>query len=581
MSAIPTVPARPSTALAESPAPRSQFMFRLMHRGMRRDAAALVEAVAQLDMGHAGATALRDWFVQFAAVIDHHHRIEDDLLWRSVSAVRPEFEDVQLSFADEHDRISLAADEVVTALDALVDAPASGPARLHARRASRAFEALVGDHVDREQFIGLPAAAAVFDAGRMLELDTEARRRTGIELVTFLGPWMLDHATPDEIVSIIDRTPAPIAALGRTVWRRRYERSARQVRQARTSGASSAVRTTHRSRTPLAKAGLAGLASIAALTMTVGCGSDAGDVAEAAPAPSAAVTTSVTTMPMDPMPMDSMPMSTMPMDATTTVAGTSPASTTTAPGEDTRLVRVSMTDFAFTLSRSSVPAGPITFDVTNDGAEGHQMMVGRLHDGETVDSFLQTYATDGEPAAMALVDGDGGLNGIVPGASGEAVSVLSEGNYIVICYLRDATGTPHLMKGMTTSLEVTAATDGAQELPAAISVVTVRDYAIEFPVGFEGKGMIELHNIGQEAHELTILQLAEGKTFADVAAWFGDPSSPRPFAEAGGIGAVAPGGYGWATMDLAPGNYVSLCFVPTADGTPHVMLGMAQEFSVS
>ena len=35
------------------------------------------------------------------------------------------------------------------------------------------------------------------------------------------------------------------------------------------------------------------------------------------------------------------------------------------------------------------------------------------------------------------------------------------------------------------------------------------------------------------------------------------------------------------TFDVEPGTYGLLCFLPTADGTPHTMLGMQREITVA
>ena len=42
----------------------------------------------------------------------------------------------------------------------------------------------------------------------------------------------------------------------------------------------------------------------------------------------------------------------------------------------------------------------------------------------------------------------------------------------------------------------------------------------------------------------------------------------------GGPNAVTPGDTGTATQTFEPGNYVFVCWIPTADGTPHIMKGM-------
>jgi uncharacterized cupredoxin-like copper-binding protein len=55
---------------------------------------------------------------------------------------------------------------------------------------------------------------------------------------------------------------------------------------------------------------------------------------------------------------------------------------------------------------------------------------------------------------------------------------------------------------------------------------------------------------------------------------------PTWFREVNGTGAK-PGKVGEMDVELTPGNYIMLCFVPDkASKTPHVMLGMMKEVTV-
>jgi len=77
------------------------------------------------------------------------------------------------------------------------------------------------------------------------------------------------------------------------------------------------------------------------------------------------------------------------------------------------------------------------------------------------------------------------------------------------------------------------------------------------------------------------LRVADGKAPADVLAWYaGGQVGPQPFDFTGGVAAVRAGHSGWVDLDLAPGTYMAVCFLPTADGTPHALLGMISTFQV-
>ena len=78
------------------------------------------------------------------------------------------------------------------------------------------------------------------------------------------------------------------------------------------------------------------------------------------------------------------------------------------------------------------------------------------------------------------------------------------------------------------------------------------------------------------------MKLAPGKTVEDVKASLqsqSSGSSPTDFV--GGAGALAQGSSAWLKMNLEPGNYVAVCFVPdTASGKAHAELGMVTPFSI-
>ncbi len=73
-----------------------------------------------------------------------------------------------------------------------------------------------------------------------------------------------------------------------------------------------------------------------------------------------------------------------------------------------------------------------------------------------------------------------------------------------------------------------------------------------------------------------------GKTAADLLAWNPEVATePPPARFLGGTVALAPSGESLVEADLAPGNYVLICYIPDAkDGKPHVAHGMVLPFTV-
>jgi len=57
---------------------------------------------------------------------------------------------------------------------------------------------------------------------------------------------------------------------------------------------------------------------------------------------------------------------------------------------------------------------------------------------------------------------------------------------------------------------------------------------------------------------------------------------PPPFTGIGGVAPLSPGLTNYLLLDLTPGNYLTICFVPdAATGMPHFMMGMLAGFSVA
>ena len=122
---------------------------------------------------------------------------------------------------------------------------------------------------------------------------------------------------------------------------------------------------------------------------------------------------------------------------------------------------------------------------------------------------------------------------------------------------------------------------------AKIPVVTVhaKDFAFVAPKSIPaGMTSFKLVNDGKNLHHMQIIKLEEGKTFADLQAAMKVQGAPPPkwLVPVGGPNAAVPGGSVEATLNLEAGNYVIMCFIPSAgDPTPHFMKGMIQPLTVS
>ena len=113
--------------------------------------------------------------------------------------------------------------------------------------------------------------------------------------------------------------------------------------------------------------------------------------------------------------------------------------------------------------------------------------------------------------------------------------------------------------------------------------ITAHDYSFDAPAEIaSGLVRVKLEAHGQEPHHVQFARLNDGVTFAQFTAALqqGANEAFPLITFPGGVALIDPGGSASAILDLAPGNYVLLCFVPSADGVPHLAKGMIRPVTV-
>jgi hypothetical protein len=278
-------------------------------------------------------------------------------------------------------------------------------------------------------------------------------------------------------------------------------------------------------------------------------------------------------------------------DAGTAVAATTPRTEADVAVEDVaaptpdRTVTFTATDFAFT-GPASVEAGVVELAVDNQGAEEHQLGLFLLHDGVDAGTVLGAVGAAGTlEAGREYGTWIAGPNLVAPTKTGSVVLDLVPGRYLVACVMPSASdGKPHAMKGMISQLEVTpttapAAAIGDSELPT----IQLRDFEFVLPDDFTGHSPVIVENDGSQIHELAIVRLSDGKTPDDVMAYEmrPPPRTNSPSTPVGGTTFLDPGERVRLDLDLEPGNYALICFLPAPDKQMHAQHGMLQGFSVT
>jgi uncharacterized cupredoxin-like copper-binding protein len=249
------------------------------------------------------------------------------------------------------------------------------------------------------------------------------------------------------------------------------------------------------------------------------------------------------------------------------------------------VVTIVATDYAFG-APDTIAAGLTTFKMLNQGREPHQAVVmgASAKTWDEIRAAMMTF-TSGRIAPWLSFPGGPGV--VLGGDSSNATARLEPGNYFIVCFISSPDGVMHVMKGMVRRLVVAPAPLTTAALPAepqADVVVTLSDYAFSLSTPLTaGTHTIRVENVGPQLHELSIEQLAPGKTLADVQRWMaGGMKGEPPTRPLGGFEGPNVGKKGWFTVTLAPGKYLLTCYVPDVkNGQPHVAHGMVQEITIS
>jgi len=117
---------------------------------------------------------------------------------------------------------------------------------------------------------------------------------------------------------------------------------------------------------------------------------------------------------------------------------------------------------------------------------------------------------------------------------------------------------------------------------ANVVTITATDYAFSAPDSIPaGLPTFRMVNPGREPHQAVVAG-APGKTFAELeAALLKEGPFPEWLTFPGGAGVVSSGDSSIVTANVPPGNYLILCFIPSLDGTPHILKGMHRRLVVT
>lgn len=253
-----------------------------------------------------------------------------------------------------------------------------------------------------------------------------------------------------------------------------------------------------------------------------------------------------------------------------------------APAATPAVVHFTAKDFSFE-GPDTIASGMTTLVLHNDGPSLHNLVLMRLEGGKTLADFQAGLASM-KPGDLppAWVVPSGGVNPPDPGSDTEGTLDIAPGNYAIVCVVDVPDHVPHMMKGMVKGLTVVPSTGTPAQAPKADLTVSEVDFAFGFSAQpTAGHHVIKVVNNGKQVHEFELIRLAPGKTLDDLMQWGQTFQGGLPGSSLGGSAPMVPGMVEYVSMDLTPGNYVALCFMPDpTTGKPHLAEGMVYQFTI-
>ncbi|MGH2532403.1 MAG: hypothetical protein ACRDJW_08860 [Thermomicrobiales bacterium] len=248
---------------------------------------------------------------------------------------------------------------------------------------------------------------------------------------------------------------------------------------------------------------------------------------------------------------------------------------------------------------AEIAAGRYRVVIQNESVLSADIEFYQLPEGVTIDDLLAIFNQDGEDFSVpdffyAMVFNGGPVS--APGQSGDVVLDLTPGEWVVNLFTYSEEGEGGEDNNIPKTIAVTGEMPAVEEVPGAIEIgLTEMTFVLPDSIA-AGPQVWKVVNTGFQPHHLILSQVPEGTTKEQVVelagSFFGPPASP----EAGAAPALAfedvvdvaetlvlsNGRANWIEVDLAPGTYAAICFMPAA-GTdlPHVMMGMVEVFTVN
>ena len=283
------------------------------------------------------------------------------------------------------------------------------------------------------------------------------------------------------------------------------------------------------------------------------------------------------------------------MSLMTLLIATMAVATAQATTAGPRLQDLNLPEVVVTASESGfavpaeIAAGAVLLTLDNQAPFPAGFSIIRLPDGMEVEDLLTPPDPAASPATSptlppALYDTAwAGGAFAMPGARTSSVVSLSAGTWLVV--------PPPDIPVPPAVMTVTGETDTTIQPPEGAVAIELDNFQIRLPDQLPaGHQVWHVANAGDQPHEMIISRTPERLTAEQAAALATlppdaapDPSLPNPeaFEQVAFIAPLSQGQAVLAELDLEPGHYVAVCFIPEREsGHPHATKGMVTVFSI-
>ena len=244
---------------------------------------------------------------------------------------------------------------------------------------------------------------------------------------------------------------------------------------------------------------------------------------------------------------------------------------------------IAATEDGVMLPAEELAAGIVTLTFQNDTEAPFSPILARLNEGKTVEDFMGAMQ-QGPAAAFAVVTVLGSPEVGVESSADVTYDLLA-GDYLLLSFASD--GPPDLLPFSVA--ETQGETGEAPEADAEVSLV---DFAFAIPAELRtGEQLWEIANLGEQPHQMQVFRVDDDATLPDVtealttammAAEAGPPEMPFETAFAWTL--MSPDTRAWVEVNLEPGTYAVVCFIPdttSEEMVSHLEHGMITLVTVS